>query len=85
MDSREDTLIKVTVATIVGIAIVQMTVAEMQRRKQQFEAWRTSWLEPFRRHPGRRAFLRDVLVREEMRVKSIPVALAEDCGCDDAN
>lgn len=65
MGSAEDRLLAFAVAATMAIAIIELA----RERQERFAKWRSEFLAPFRLHPGRRAFLRDVLIREEMNVK----------------
>lgn len=78
---RSDRFLSVMVGALVSYAFLETFIAYARERREQFTAWRDKFVEPFVRHPGRREWLRDTLVREEMNVKA-PVA--DDCGCDDA-
>lgn len=82
MNTRSDRFLSVLVGAMVSYAFLEAAVAYVRERREQFEAWRDKFVEPFMRHPGRREWLRETLVREEMTVKA-PVT--DDCGCDDAN
>lgn len=79
---RGDRFLSVVVGALVSYAFLEATIAYVTERREQFNAWRDKFVEPFMRHPGRREWLRETLVREEMNVKT---AVADDCGCDDAS
>lgn len=39
-------------------------------RRRSFAAWRADFLAPFVKNPGRREFLRDALMTEEMTIRN---------------
>jgi molybdopterin biosynthesis enzyme len=64
-------------ALMVGYVIVETIIKERHATAERFTKWRNGWLAPFLRTPGRREFLRESLIREEMREKE-PVNDAGD-------
>jgi len=56
-------------ALVVGYVIVDTIIKERHAAAKRLVTWRDSWLAPFLRTPGRREFLRETLIREEMTVK----------------
>lgn len=79
MPDKETRLVGVLVAATFGYVFIEYLV----KRAADFKAWRSEFIAPFLRHPGRRDFLRETLMREEMTTRK--VAISDDCGCDDAN
>lgn len=55
------------VTLIVGAIFVYVGIEYLIERRRVFMEWRDSFLAPFARHPGRREFLRESLMLEEMR------------------
>lgn len=66
---RNDRFLSVVVGALVSYALLEATIAYAKERREQFLAWRDRFIEPFERNPGRREWLRETLVREEMREK----------------
>lgn len=66
---RNDRFLSVIVGALVSYAFLEAAIAYTKERREQFLAWRDQFTEPFARHPGRREWLRETLMREEMREK----------------
>lgn len=78
-----DRLVGFVVVATFAYVIMEAAARSMIEQRERFNEWKNSFVERYNRNPGHREFLRDVLIREEMHVKSnIPVA--DDCGCPDA-
>lgn len=73
--------LSVIVGALVSYAFLEAGIAYTRERRERFIAWRDKYVEPFIRHPGRREWLRETLMREEMTIKT---AVIDDCGCNDA-
>lgn len=80
MPDKETRLVGVMVAATFGYVLMEYLI----KRATDFNAWRSEFVAPFLRHPGRRDFLRETLMREEMTTRQVAVA-DDGCGCDDAN
>lgn len=74
MKQSTDRLTAVVVAAMFGYIVIEYVAARMEA----FDEWYKGFVAPFIRHPGRREFLRETLMREEMtvKVKALP---CEDC------
>lgn len=54
----------------VGMTFAYIGVEYLVERHNAFIEWRASFLAPFAKHPGRREFLHDTLIREEFNVRN---------------
>jgi hypothetical protein len=55
------------VTLMVDAIFVYVGIEYLIERRRAFLAWRESFVAPFLRHPGRREFLRESLMLEELR------------------
>lgn len=53
------------VYVIVAVMFTYIGIEYILERRAAFLNWRSEFMAPFIKHPGRREFLHDVLVREE--------------------
>lgn len=70
---KDTRLVGVIVAATFGYVLMEALI----RRAATFNAWRRDYLAPFLQHPGRREFLRDALIREEMTTRK--TTSPDDC------
>ena len=66
---NSDRFLSVMVGALVSYAFLEAAIAYTRERREQFLSWREKFVEPFVRHPGRREWLRETLMREEMTEK----------------
>ena len=86
--TANDRFLSIVVGALVSYALLETVTAYAKERRDNWRNWYASFVEPFRKHPGRREWLRETLNREEMTVRpsTMPaVAVENDCGCDDAS
>lgn len=69
MNPRDDRFLSIVVGALVSYALLEVAVAYARERRERWNEWYGSFVAPFRKHPGRREWLRETLQREEMIVK----------------
>ncbi len=66
---KDDRFLSLVVGALVSYALFDTFIAYTTERRQRWAAWFNDFTAPFVKHPGRRAWLRETLMREEMSVK----------------
>lgn len=69
MNARDDRFLSVVVGALVAYALFETVAAYATERRERWAAWFNDFTAPFIRHPGRREWMRETLLREEMNVK----------------
>lgn len=79
MRTANDRFVYIIVGALVSYAMLETAISYAKERREQWAAWFNAFSEPFIKHPGRREFLRESLIKEEM---TITTRAANDCECE---
>lgn len=77
MNPRDDRFLSIVVGALVSYALLETAVAYARERQERWEAWYGEFVAPFRKHPGRLAWMRETLQREEMNVRNTHIGASD--------
>jgi hypothetical protein len=74
------------VGFVILATIAYLGVEYAIHQRELFNRWYADFSAPFTKHPGRKEWLRETLLREEHTIRpSVTAGTTDDCGgCDDA-
>lgn len=70
---RDDRLATVIVGALISYALLETARAYAMERQERWRSWYASFVKPFMVNPGRREFLRESLLREEMTLRKVVI------------